>query len=110
VQVAGIAMSFATEQIPTRQLVCGQHRLSRVSEREIKLRTEGTNLRPRFVCSRRLSGMIKGGNHQVLVRLRHHSKKGIRIRRRTGCRRKSRDVGRKMNRTQRSLTPVLFKK
>src|SRR6202051_3306853 len=54
--------------------------------------------------------MIKGGNHKVLVRLTHHSKKGIRSRRRTGCRRKCRDVGWKMNRTQRSLTPERFKK
>src|ERR1700738_5031421 len=54
--------------------------------------------------------MIKGGNHKVLVRLRHHSKKGIRSRRRTGCRRKCRDVGWKVNRTQRSLTPERFKK
>src|SRR6266404_2193335 len=51
VQMAGIAMTFTTEQIPTRQLVRGQHRLSRVSESEIEFRTEATNLWPRLVCS-----------------------------------------------------------
>src|SRR5437868_3272729 len=55
--------------------------------------------------------MIKGGNHKVLVRLTHHRKSARISRCRwTGYRRQCRDVGRKMNRTQRSLTPERFKK
>src|ERR1700722_10512595 len=55
--------------------------------------------------------MIIGGNHQILVRLTHHSKRRSTPRCwRTGHRRQCRDVGWKMNRTQRSLTPERFKK
>src|SRR5258707_10277318 len=55
--------------------------------------------------------MIKGGNHKVLIRLTHHSKRRRTPRCwRTGHRRQCRDVGWKLNRTQRSLTPERFKK
>src|SRR6266481_9686972 len=55
--------------------------------------------------------MIKGGNHKVLVRLTHHSKRRNTPRCwRTGYLRQCRDAGWKLNRTQRSLTPERFKK
>src|SRR5271157_341473 len=55
--------------------------------------------------------MIKGGNHKVLVRLTHHRKRARMSRCRwTGYHRQLRDVGWKMNRTERSLTPERFKK
>src|ERR1700759_413202 len=55
--------------------------------------------------------MIVGGNHKVLIRLTHHSKRWSTPRCwRAGHRRQCRDVGWKMYRTQRSLAPERFKK
>src|ERR1700751_4724674 len=55
--------------------------------------------------------MVKGGNHQVLVRRTHQGKSARLSRCRwTGYHRQCRDVRGKVNSTQRSLTPERFKK